>query len=74
MGLPQLIAAFGGAPNALPQEQVLQNFGINIGAAVLFAYLFAQDKKAEALQLARLGREENLGAQYVSAAPCIERD
>ena len=75
VGLPQMIAAFGGAPNALPKEQVLQNFGINIGAVVLFAYLFSQDKKAEALQLARLGREETLGAQYVSASPfSMERD
>uniref|UniRef100_A0A061QXT6 Uncharacterized protein n=1 Tax=Tetraselmis sp. GSL018 TaxID=582737 RepID=A0A061QXT6_9CHLO len=65
VAIPQLIASLAGAPNALPREQVLQNVGINIGAAVLFAYLFSQDKKAEARQLSRLSREETLGAQYV---------
>mmetsp|Transcript_34359 Transcript_34359/g.97322 ORF Transcript_34359/g.97322 Transcript_34359/m.97322 type:complete len:323 (-) Transcript_34359:123-1091(-) len=61
VSVPQLIAAIGHAPNALPLDQVLQNVGINVTAAAVFAYLFAQDKKAEALQMARLGREENLG-------------
>jgi len=63
--LPQLIAALGGARNALPTEQVVQNLGINVGVIALCGYLFYKDKQAEKLQLARLTREERLGAQYV---------
>lgn len=65
ISLPQLIAAVGGAQNALPTDQVLQNVGINVGVVALCGYLFYKDKQAEKLQLARLNREERLGAQYV---------
>jgi hypothetical protein len=39
--------------------------GINVGVVALCGYLFYKDKQAEKLQLARLNREERLGAQYV---------
>ncbi|KAG2435565.1 hypothetical protein HYH02_011859 [Chlamydomonas schloesseri] len=62
ISIPQLIGALGGARSALPLEQVEQNIAINAVAVALFAYFFYQDWKAREKQIARLTREETLGA------------
>lgn len=45
VSIPQLIGALGGAPNALPKEDVLQNLAINAGAAAVCAFFLNQDLK-----------------------------
>jgi hypothetical protein len=39
----QLIASLNKAPNALPQMDVLQSLGIDVGAAALFLFLLRRD-------------------------------
>ncbi|GLC37803.1 hypothetical protein PLESTB_001478300 [Pleodorina starrii] len=68
ISIPQLIGALGGAPSALPLEQVQQNLAIDAGAVALFAYLFNLDWQAREKQLARLQREETLGALPIRLA------
>jgi hypothetical protein len=45
ISIPQFIGATAGAPGALAVEDVLQNIAINVGAVLLFAFLFRQDWK-----------------------------
>lgn len=65
ISLPQLAGALGGAPSALPLEDVLTNLGIDLGAVGLFAWLFSLDWAARERQIARLGRESALAALSV---------
>ncbi|KXZ48166.1 hypothetical protein GPECTOR_30g262 [Gonium pectorale] len=68
ISIPQLIGALGGARSALPLEQVYQNLAIDAGAAALFAFFFNQDWQARNKQIARLTREERLGALPIRLA------
>eukprot|EP00775_Hariotina_reticulata_P003194 gene3194-3472_t len=68
ISIPQLIAARAGAPGALALDDVLQNIAINVGAVLLFAFLFRQDWKARGKQLARLAREEALASLQIQLA------
>ncbi|GFR43250.1 hypothetical protein Agub_g4311 [Astrephomene gubernaculifera] len=43
ISIPQLLGALGGAPRALPLEQVGENLAIDAAAVALFAFLFRQD-------------------------------
>eukprot|EP01024_Parvocaulis_polyphysoides_P035499 TRINITY_DN3144_c0_g1_i3.p3 TRINITY_DN3144_c0_g1~~TRINITY_DN3144_c0_g1_i3.p3 ORF type:complete len:314 (-),score=39.68 TRINITY_DN3144_c0_g1_i3:1519-2424(-) len=65
ISLPQLIGALGGAPKALPVEQVLQNLGIDWGAVGVFLILFRGDWQARQKQIARIMREDTLARQKV---------
>eukprot|EP00884_Botryococcus_braunii_P018390 jgi/Botrbrau1/5234/Bobra.0172s0096.1 len=64
----QLIAALRGAPNALAVNDVAQSLAIDLAAAGGFGFLFRQDLLAREKQIARLTREENLGALSVVLA------
>ncbi len=48
VSIPQLIGSLGGAPAALPLEQVETNLAVNAGAIALFAFFFRQDWKVGA--------------------------
>lgn len=54
ISIPQLIGATAGAPGALATDDVLQNIGINLGAILLFGWLFAQDWKVGQAQRLRV--------------------
>lgn len=68
VSLPQLAGALGGARGALPRDDVLINIAIDGGAALIFGLLFRADWAARDKQLARLAREEALGALPVALA------
>lgn len=61
ISIPQLIGALRGAGNLAPSE-VYENIAINVGAFAIFAFLFRNDWIAREKQMARLQREERLGA------------
>lgn len=58
----QTIGALAGAPNAMPLQETASSLAIDLGAAALFAFLFSRDKAAQDKQIARIAREEKLGA------------
>lgn len=58
----QTIGALAGAPNAMPLQDTATSLAIDLGAAALFAWLFARDRAAQDKQIARIAREEKLGA------------
>ncbi|KAL2614125.1 hypothetical protein R1flu_025817 [Riccia fluitans] len=66
--LPRLIGALGHAANASPVEEVLKDIGIDLAAVALFALLYRSDVRARDVQLAKLSREETLGALRVELA------
>ncbi|GIL85550.1 hypothetical protein Vretimale_13373 [Volvox reticuliferus] len=68
ISIPQLIGALASTRNALPLEQVQQNLAIDAAAIALFAFLFKLDWEAREKQLARLQREETLGALPIRLA------
>ncbi|GLI66510.1 hypothetical protein VaNZ11_010343 [Volvox africanus] len=68
ISIPQLIGTLAGTRNALPLEQVQQNLVIDAAAIALFAFLFKLDWEAREKQLARLQREETLGALPIRLA------
>ncbi|MEW5303923.1 MAG: hypothetical protein WDW36_006568 [Sanguina aurantia] len=68
ISLPQLAGALGHTQNALPLNDVLTNIGIDLGAVATFAFFFYKDWEAREKQIARLGREEKLGALTVELA------
>lgn len=61
----QTIGALAGAPNAMPLQDTATSLAIDLAAAALFAYLFSRDKAAQDKQIARIAREEKLGALQV---------
>ncbi|KAI7843980.1 hypothetical protein COHA_002518 [Chlorella ohadii] len=68
-GLPQLIGALGGAPNATKSAaEALQDFAINVGSFSALAFLVQRDLKARDKQMARLLREDELGACQLELA------
>lgn len=63
IAVPQLIAALGGASGAaVSVQEGLINLGIDLGALALFGYLTKSELDSRAKQMARLEREETLGA------------
>ena len=50
VSIPQLIGALGGAPNALPRDDVLTNIAVNLGAVAIFGFLFNNDWEVGRLQ------------------------
>lgn len=61
INLTQLIGAIGGAPGAQSVIEVVQSLGIDLGAAVVLAFLIRSDLQAQEKQMARLSREQRLG-------------
>ena len=57
----QAVTKAAGAPNAPPLESSLENVGVDLAAAALFAFLYSREEKAREKQMARIGREERLG-------------
>ncbi|EIE24367.1 hypothetical protein COCSUDRAFT_83671 [Coccomyxa subellipsoidea C-169] len=64
----QVIASLGGAQRALPLADVAQSLGIDLAAAGTFAFFLRRDLQARDKQIARLTREERLGALPLSLA------
>ncbi|KAK9906905.1 hypothetical protein WJX75_009966 [Coccomyxa subellipsoidea] len=64
----QVIAALGGAERALPLADVAQSLGIDLAAAGVFAFFLRRDLQARDKQIARLTREERLGALPLTLA------
>lgn len=60
--IPPLIASIAGAPQAKALFDIGQDFGINIAALGVCGLLLKQDLDARSKQLARLMREDALGA------------
>ncbi|PSC72600.1 LOW PSII ACCUMULATION chloroplastic [Micractinium conductrix] len=68
-GLPNLIGALGGAPNATKSvAEALQDFAINIGSLAACGYFVKGDLEAREKQMARLLREDELGACQLELA------
>ena len=61
-GLPSLIGSIAGAPAAKTLLESGQDFGINVGALLICGALVRNDLKQRDKQLARLLREDQLGA------------
>ncbi len=51
-----------GAPAAPPLDQSLQNVAINLACALFFGYFYKRDEAGRDRQMARISREERLGA------------
>eukprot|EP00195_Chlamydomonas_chlamydogama_P003167 CAMPEP_0202919384 /NCGR_PEP_ID=MMETSP1392-20130828/75718_1 /ASSEMBLY_ACC=CAM_ASM_000868 /TAXON_ID=225041 /ORGANISM="Chlamydomonas chlamydogama, Strain SAG 11-48b" /LENGTH=277 /DNA_ID=CAMNT_0049612727 /DNA_START=146 /DNA_END=979 /DNA_ORIENTATION=- len=68
ISVPQLLGALAGGRNALPLEEAGLNVAINMGALVVFGLLLRSDLQARDKQMARLTREEKLGALSVQLA------
>lgn len=56
----QLIKALSDPSRAPLVPEILKGLGIDIGAALLFAFVYSRENNAKNAQLARLSREENL--------------
>ncbi|KAL4857926.1 Protein LOW PSII ACCUMULATION 1 [Chlorella vulgaris] len=68
-GLPNLIAALAGAPGAIKTaSEALQDLAINLGGLSVCGYLVLRDLKAGEKQMARLLREDELGACQLELA------
>ncbi|CAL8462655.1 g2188 [Coccomyxa elongata] len=68
IAVTQVIGALGGARNALPLEDVAQSLVIDLAAAGTFAFFLRRDLQARDKQIARLTREERLGALPLALA------
>ncbi|CAK0757207.1 hypothetical protein CVIRNUC_002521 [Coccomyxa viridis] len=68
IAITQVIGAIGNAPGALPLTDVATSLAIDLGAVALFAFLLRNDLKARDKQIARLTREERLGALQLGLA------
>ena len=51
-----------GAPSAPPLEDSLQNMGVDLLCAAFFAFFYKKDAEGRDKQMARISREERLGA------------
>ncbi|KAL4418916.1 hypothetical protein ABPG77_003706 [Micractinium sp. CCAP 211/92] len=68
-GLPGIIGALGGAPNATKSvAEALSDLAINLGSLAVCAYFVRGDLQAREKQLARLMREDELGACQLELA------
>jgi len=66
--LPTIIGALGGAPNAKPLVEAAQDLAINVGALFACSYFLKSDLDAREKQIARLMREDQLGACQLELA------
>ena len=66
--LPALVGALAGAPNAKPLIEVLQDLAINLGALAVCGWFVRGDLQARERQMARLLREDQLGACQLELA------
>jgi hypothetical protein len=64
----QVIAALAHAQDALPLNDVATSLAVDVGAIATFAFLLRRDLKARDKQVARLQREERLGALQLELA------
>lgn len=64
----QVISSLRGAPDALPLNDIASSWAIDVGAIATFAFLLKRDLKARDKQVARLQREERLGALQIELA------
>ncbi|XP_078167579.1 LOW PSII ACCUMULATION-like protein [Carex rostrata] len=60
ISLTQLIPALVSPMKSQSVPTILQSFGIDLGAVLLFAFLYTRENKAKNAQEARLSREERL--------------
>lgn len=68
-GLPGIIGALAGAPNATKSTaEALSDLAINLGSLAVCAYFVRGDLQAREKQLARLMREDELGACQLELA------
>ncbi|KAM7527364.1 hypothetical protein LguiB_030774 [Lonicera macranthoides] len=56
----RLIGALANSSRAAEVPTILEGLGIDIGAVLIFAFLYYRENNAKNIQLARLSREENL--------------
>ena len=66
--IPTLIGSLGGAINAKPITEALQDIGINVSALTICGYLLKGDLDAREKQMARLMREDQLGTCQIELA------
>ncbi|RZR94229.1 hypothetical protein BHM03_00022891 [Ensete ventricosum] len=60
ISITRLVPALVDSSRAAELPETLKGFGIDLGAVVLFAYLYTRESSAKNAQLAKLSREENL--------------
>lgn len=58
--LPKLIFALSNESRSLELPEILKNLGIDIGAVLLFAFLYIRENTSKNAQISRLSREERL--------------
>lgn len=66
--IPTLIGSVGGAINAKPLAEALQDIGINVSALTICGFLLKGDLDAREKQMARLMREDQLGTCQIELA------
>mmetsp|Transcript_13748 Transcript_13748/g.41523 ORF Transcript_13748/g.41523 Transcript_13748/m.41523 type:complete len:335 (+) Transcript_13748:106-1110(+) len=64
----QVVSALRGSDGALPLNDVATSLAVDLGAVGTFAFLLRRDLKARDKQVARLQREERLGALQIELA------
>ncbi|URD94522.1 hypothetical protein MUK42_30746 [Musa troglodytarum] len=60
ISITQLVPALVNSSRTADLPEMLKGFGIDLGAVLLFAFLYTWESSAENAQLAKLSREENL--------------
>ncbi|XP_072958234.1 protein LOW PSII ACCUMULATION 1, chloroplastic [Typha angustifolia] len=60
IAITQLVPALANSSKAAELPEMVKGLGIDIGAVLLFAFLYSRDNKAKNAQLAKLSREEGL--------------
>lgn len=66
--LPSIVGAVAGAPNAKSITEALQDLAINVGALATCGFFLKRDIEARDKQMARLMREDQLGACQLELA------
>lgn len=60
IALPRLIAALSNSSRSSELPEMLKGLGIDLGAVLLFAFLYTRENNAKNAQISRLSREERL--------------
>ncbi|CAD5176318.1 unnamed protein product [Musa acuminata subsp. malaccensis] len=60
ISITRLVPALVNSSRAADLPEILKGFGIDLGAVLLFAFLYTRESSAKNAQLAKLSREENL--------------
>lgn len=58
--IPRLISALANSSRSSELPDVLKNLGIDVGALLIFAFLYVRENNAKNAQISRLSREERL--------------